>query len=58
MQSANCHEPISRSELASALGIAIGLLLDPNEIDNKIMTQITTIFQRYCDEWADELTAD
>ena len=39
--------------LGNALGIAIGMIRDPNRIDNKALAQIEAPFKEWCDAIVD-----
>ena len=39
--------------LGNALGIAIGMILDPNRVDNKALAQIEAPFKEWCDAIVD-----
>lgn len=40
--------------LGDALGLAIGMIRNPNTVDNKTMAQIETPFKEWCDAIVDE----
>ncbi len=39
--------------LGNALGIAIGMIRDPNRVDNKTLAQIEAPFKEWCDAIVD-----